>query len=151
MIEKRTIYTDGGCDVATKNGAWACLIANSETGFLREIVGRERDTTCNRMEMTAIIAALEIAIPGDMIMSDSQLCVNTLNEWAPRWERNGWRKSDKRPVMNLDLVKKAMELKRASPGVVIKWIKGHAGIAGNERVDQLCTKEIARLNEDGGR
>lgn len=142
----RTIYTDGGCCTRTKIGAWAAVREDSPVEFF-ERSGIAKDTTCNRMEMSAIIAALEIAEPDDMICSDSQLCVNTLNDWAAGWERNGWRKKDKQPVKNLDLVQKAFALKKSKPTVRVEWVRGHSGILGNEKADQICTQLII---EGGG-
>ena len=74
-----------------------------------------------------------------MVYSDSKLCVQTLTEWAARWEKNGWtRGKEKAEVKNLDLVREAFELKKMRPGVDIRWQKGHAGATWNEYADRLA-------------
>ena len=98
------------------------------------------ETTNNRMELSAIIAALE-RLPFDTqrtIYSDSNLCVRSLNEWAPGWEKKGWRKADGKKVENEDLVRQAYGLYRSRPNVKLVWLKGHAGGTWNEVADALA-------------
>lgn len=133
---KREIYTDGGCCPATTVGAWAVVVMK-DGNLARELSGAERSTTNNRMEMKAIIEALKLAEPGDVIHSDSELCLMTLNRWAAGWERRGWKRKGG-PVKNLDLVQTAWALKQAKPGVELKWVKAHCGIVGNEIADGIC-------------
>jgi ribonuclease HI len=108
--------------------------------------GRAPQTTNNRMELTALMAAYEIIdehAPNEevVIWSDSQLVVNTLTKWAPAWERNGWRRRGG-PVKNLDLVKPLYDLARAHPRATVKWLRGHHGSRWNEYVDMLATAPL---------
>ena len=97
-------------------------------------------TTNNRMEFSALIDAYN-TLPGDArvtVHSDSRLCVNTITQWAPKWERNGWkRKGDH--LKNLDLVKELLRLYRAHPKCKLVWIAAHSGDRWNEYADSLAT------------
>ena len=93
------------------------------------------------MELTALIEAYE-ALPEDskvVVHSDSQLCVNTINQWAAGWERRGWRRKGGE-VKNLDLVKRLFALAKAHPGVKLEWIKAHDGTRWNEYADALASE-----------
>lgn len=86
-----------------------------------------------------MIAGLKM-LPEDAevtLYSDSELCVKTANEWAAKWERRGWRRSEKHEVKNLDLVKRLYEIRQARPRVRIEWVRGHSGIRWNEYADAL--------------
>ena len=102
--------------------------------------GAEKDTTNNRMEMTALIEAYR-ALPKDAsvtVFTDSKLCFDTITKWAPGWEKKGWkRKGD--PLKNLDLVKELLELNRARPNCPLEWMRAHAGSRWNEYADSLAT------------
>ncbi len=102
--------------------------------------GAEEETTNNRMEMTALIEAYR-SLPEDAsvtVLTDSQLCFNTVTKWAPGWEAKGWkRKGD--PLKNLDLVKELLALYRAHPDCPLKWMRAHAGSRWNEYADSLAT------------
>lgn len=102
--------------------------------------GHDPSTTNNRMELTALIRAFaSLSDNADIeIHSDSELCVKTINEWAPAWERRGWRRSSG-PIANLDLVQQLFALHRAKPRVRLKWIKAHNGWLWNEYADSLST------------
>lgn len=106
------------------------------------IVGRDRSTTNNKMEMTAAIKALEAVPQGLPIVlhSDSQYVIKGATEWLRAWKAKGWRKADGKPVLNQDLW---MQMDAAMVGrkIVWKWVKGHAGHPENERVDQLANGE----------
>ena len=108
--------------------------------IVAEQSGAEPDTTNNRMEMTALINAYE-ALPADgvfTIYSDSQLCVNTINQWAAGWEKRGWKRKTG-PIKNLDLVKRAYALAADRPNVELKWIRAHDGSRWNEYADALAS------------
>ena len=135
-------YADGACEPNPGIGGWGLVVYRDGTE-LGTACGGEPRTTNNRMEMLAITRALQaiylkrevIRSPVNQcfILSDSQLCVNTLTQWARNWERRNW--GGKK---NIDLVKPAWELVKALPFVRIEWVKGHAGNRGNERADRLA-------------
>ncbi|KWT72262.1 MULTISPECIES: ribonuclease H [unclassified Variovorax] len=138
MIE---IYTDGACwPNPSANGGWG-FVAYANGAEIHTANGAaEGLTTNNRMEMTAMLRAMMWlgGRPG-RIHSDSQYVVNGLNSWCKGWERRGWMRKDKGamvPVMNADLWQ-VMVIARM-PQHQIQWVKGHAGIMGNERADQLA-------------
>lgn len=137
-----TIYTDGGCDPNPGVGGWG-VAAYEDRALVFSDCGGELESTNNRMEMRAIIKALEYAAGRACeIRSDSQLCVNTLTVWAAGWRANGWKKKKAKDgeIKNLDLVQQAFALKEANPLARIVWVKGHAGEAGNELADELATR-----------
>ncbi|MBW2736751.1 MAG: ribonuclease HI [Deltaproteobacteria bacterium] len=122
------LFTDGACS------------GNPGPGGCAEMNGYDPDTTNNRMEMLALIRSYEL-LPTDaheVIYSDSQLCVKTINEWAAGWERRGWKRKQG-PVKNLELVKQAHALAKAHPHVELCWIKAHNGSRWNEYADALAT------------
>ncbi|MFT3850067.1 MAG: ribonuclease HI [Propionivibrio sp.] len=138
------IYADGGCRGNPGPGGWGVLM---QAGALeKELCGGERDTTNNRMELTAVIRALE-ALKRPLTVSvhtDSQYVQKGISQWIHNWKRNGWRTSDKKPVKNADLWQILDGLAKQHQ---IKWIwvKGHAGHAGNERADALANRGIDEL------
>ena len=107
----------------------------------KEGSGAEADTTNNRMELLAAIRGLEaLTRPCDVVMfSDSQYVVKGIQTWLAGWKRNGWRKADKQPVLNVDLWQ-ALDAQLARHRVEARWVKGHAGHAENERVDTLANQ-----------
>jgi ribonuclease HI len=108
--------------------------------IVEERFGSDPSTTNNRMELTALIAALEM-LPEDAeatVYSDSQLCVKTINEWAAGWEQRGWRRKSG-PIANLELVQKLWRLVGDHPGVKLQWIRAHDGSRWNEYADALAT------------
>jgi ribonuclease HI len=115
--------------------------------IVAERSGSDPATTNNRMELTALIAAYR-ALPEDAriaVYSDSQLCVKTVNEWAPGWERRGWRRRGG-PIANLELVKELTALARAHPHAELRWIRAHDGSRWNEYADALAPAYL----RDGG-
>lgn len=111
----------------------------------KTLKGGELDTTNNRMEMMAAIKALEAIKPGfrgDITLwTDSTYVLKGITEWIHGWKKRGWKKSDKKPVVNLDLWKR-LDALNAERDVTWKWVKGHAGIEGNERADELAREGI---------
>ena len=133
------VFTDGGSHPNPGPGGWGMVWV--EDGEIRaQAHGHEPDTTNNRMELTALIAAYE-ALPEDaevVVYSDSRLCVNTITQWAPAWERKGWKRKGE-PLKNLDLVKPLLALYRSHPGCKLQWIAAHSGNRWNEYVDSLAS------------
>ena len=138
------IYTDGGCSGNPGPGGWAFVV--SENGEIREYrSGGDQSTTNNKMELTAVINALEYAKANGerdvVILTDSQYVKNGITVWIHSWKKNGWRTSSKAPVKNVEywvtLDKLNDEL-----NVDWQWVKGHAGIKYNEICDSLCQKQI---------
>ena len=133
------IFTDGGARPNPGPGGWG--VVHVVDGVIQaERYGSERDTTNNRMELTALIQGMKLIDPETEmeVYSDSDLCVKTINEWAASWERRGWKRKDG-PVKNLDLVRELYELKKERPKVRLKWIKAHNGWLWNEYVDSLAS------------
>lgn len=139
---KSGVFTDGSCEGNPGPGGWGFVWVEDDR-IVQEGCGSDGDTTNNRMELTALIEALR-ALPSDAeisVYSDSQLCVKTVNEWAPGWERRGWKRKSG-PIANLELVKEFYALARARPGVRIEWIKAHDGSRWNEYADALASRHL---------
>ena len=148
-----TIYTDGGCHSSTGTGGWAAII-KVEGYRAISLSGGEKDTTNNRMELTAAIKALEFmlvkVVPTEYIelTSDSKYVVNGITQWVPGWKNKGWITSADEPVVNRDLWEQLDEL-NAKLDVSWNWVKGHAGDEINEQCDHLTQVEIAKIDEPG--
>ncbi len=138
------IYTDGACRGNPGPGGWAATL--QWEGHLRELSGAERETTNNRMELTAVIRALE-ALKRSMpvrVYTDSQYVRQGITEWMANWKKRDWRTADKKPVKNRDLWE-ALDAAAARHEVEWHWVKGHSGVPGNERVDALANAAIDAL------
>jgi ribonuclease HI len=138
------IYTDGACRGNPGPGGWAALLLFGE--HERELSGAEVMTTNNRMELTAVIRALEALkrpVKG-RIYTDSQYVRQGILEWVPNWKKRGWKTADKKPVKNQDLWETLDALARVHE-LEWHWVKGHAGNVGNERVDALANRAIDAL------
>lgn len=133
------VFTDGGCQPNPGPGGWG-YVHVVEGQIIQQEHGHESDTTNNRMELTALIKAFSALSSNTplTIHSDSQLCVRTINEWAPNWERKGWRRSTG-PIANLDLVQELYALHKEKPNISLQWIKAHNGWLWNEYADALST------------
>jgi ribonuclease HI len=132
------IFTDGSCDPNPGPGGWGWVWVEEGT-ILDQGHGREPATTNNRMELRALIEAFK-NLPEDrdlVVFSDSQLCVNTINEWAPGWERRGWKRKGG-PIKNLDLVQELYALALSKPRIELRWIRAHEGTRWNEYADALA-------------
>ncbi|HTQ73086.1 MAG TPA: ribonuclease HI [Burkholderiales bacterium] len=138
------IYADGACKGNPGPGGWGAIVRAG--GSERELYGGERQTTNNRMELTAVIRALEsIEAPsGVEVYTDSQYVQKGISEWLPDWKRRGWRTADKKPVKNVDLWQR-LERAAAAHRVSWHWIKGHAGHPENERADALANRGAEEL------
>lgn len=142
------IYTDGGCSGNPGPGGWGVVVIFN--GEARQLSGGEKNTTNNRMELTAAINALSIVKNTPdfknhkiTVNIDSQYVKNGITVWIKGWKLKGWKMADKKPVKNQDLWIQLDELNSAL-NVSWNWVKGHAGIEYNEICDQLCQKEIAK-------
>jgi ribonuclease HI len=138
------IYTDGACRGNPGPGGWAALLLFGE--HEREISGAESDTTNNRMELTAVIRALEALkrpIEG-AIYTDSQYVRQGVLEWLPNWKARGWKTADRKPVKNQDLWQ-TLDALVPRHDLEWHWVRGHSGNPGNERVDQLANLAIDAL------
>ena len=135
------IYTDGACKGNPGAGGWGALLQQS--GREKELCGGEPGTTNNRMELIAVIRALEALKRSCQIdiYTDSQYVQKGISEWIASWKRRGWKTAGKKPVKNVDLWQ---ELDRLAAGHNIRWhwVKGHAGHAENERADVLANRGI---------
>ncbi len=139
------IYTDGACSGNPGPGGWAAVL--SASGVSKEISGGEALTTNNRMELTAVIKALEaLKRPCDVkVYSDSAYIVNAFGQdWISGWIRNGWRNSAKAEVANKDLWQRLVELTKIHQVEFIK-VKGHADNELNNRCDKLAVAESAKF------
>lgn len=134
------IFTDGSSVPNPGPGGWGAVHV-VEGEVVAEASGSHPDTTNNRMELEALIAAADLAPEGEevTVFTDSNLAVNTINQWAANWERNGWKRKSG-PVENLDLVKRAYEAYRNRPELSLVWIKAHVGYTWNEYADELANR-----------
>jgi ribonuclease HI len=131
------IYTDGACKGNPGVGGWGALLRYA--GRTRELHGGEPHTTNNRMELTAVIRALEtLSRPCRVrLHTDSQYVQQGISRWIHDWKRRGWRTADRKPVKNEDLWRQLDEL-AGRHEIEWIWVKGHAGHDGNERADALA-------------
>lgn len=137
------IYTDGACRGNPGPGGWGALLSYGE--HQKELSGAEALTTNNRMELTAVIRALEaLKRPSELrIFTDSEYVRRGITEWVKSWKARGWKTADRKPVKNQDLWERLDELVIPHK-IEWRWVKGHSGIPGNERVDRLANEAIDR-------
>jgi len=139
---KSGVFTDGSCEGNPGPGGWGFVWVEDDR-IVAEDHGADPETTNNRMELAALIAAYK-TLPENStltIYSDSQLCVKTVNEWAAGWEKRGWRRKAG-PIANLVLVQELYTLANAHPDVTLAWIKAHDGSRWNEYADALATSYL---------
>ncbi len=144
-MKKVEIFTDGACSGNPGPGGWGAVLRYQTVE--REISGGELDTTNNRMELTAVIKALKLLKePCEVILcSDSKYVCDAITKgWAKNWQKNNWRKADKKPALNSDLWETLLALLEKHE-VSVKWVKGHAGHPENERCDTLAVSTIEKL------
>jgi ribonuclease HI len=141
------IHTDGACLGNPGPGGWGVLL--HWCGVERELSGGEADTTNNRMELMAAIAALEsLREPCEVILhTDSQYVRQGILEWMAGWIRRGWKTAGGAPVKNRDLWERLHQA-AARHQVDWRWVKGHSGDPGNERVDQLARNQALKFKEN---
>lgn len=133
------IYTDGACRGNPGRGGWGAILVYN--GREKELSGGERETTNNRMELTAAIKALSmLKEPCDVTLySDSKYLIDAVTKgWAVSWRAKGWKKADKSPALNPDLWEEVLRLIDIH-NVTFIWVKGHDGHSYNERCDKLAT------------
>lgn len=140
------MYTDGACKGNPGPGGWGVLLEFG--GREKELYGGERQTTNNRMELTAVIRGLQALNRRCKIdlHTDSKYVQQGITEWIHGWKKRGWRTADKKPVKNDDLWKTLDELARQHD-IDWHWVKGHAGHDGNERADALANRGVEAVLE----
>lgn len=141
------IYTDGACKGNPGAGGWGVLLQYN--GRKREIYGGEAYTTNNRMELTAVIRALEALKRRCKVRlhTDSQYVQKGISVWIHDWKKRGWRTAEKKPVKNADLWRRLDELANQHEIEWI-WVRGHAGDGGNERADELANRGVENVTRD---
>lgn len=138
------IYTDGACRGNPGPGGWGVVLSSG--AHEKELRGAEMQTTNNRMELTAAIRALAALKRGSTVAlyTDSQYVRRGVLEWLAQWKARDWRTADRKPVKNIDLWQELeREIERHS--IEWHWVKGHAGVPGNERADQLANEAIDEM------
>ncbi len=144
-MKKLDIYTDGACSGNPGKGGWGAVLVYK--GAEKEISGSEKQTTNNRMELTAVIKALQLLKePCEVnLTTDSKYVCDAVNKgWVYGWKKKGWIKSDKKPALNVDLWEELLEQLKIHD-VTFNWVKGHNGHPYNERCDKLAVSEYQRL------
>lgn len=144
-MKKVNLYTDGACKGNPGPGGYGAILEYN--GNEKELSGGNKSTTNNRMELMAAIVGLEtLKEPCEvMLYSDSKYLVDAIEKgWLASWRRNNWRKSDRSPVLNIDLWERLIiQLERHK--VILNWIKGHNGHPKNERCDRLAVAAAERV------
>jgi len=144
-LNRIEIYTDGACKGNPGPGGWGVLLKSGATE--KELFGGELATTNNRMELTAVIVALEaLKRPCHVLLhADSQYVLKGMTEWLAGWKARGWKTAAKQPVKNVDLWQR-LDALVATAGHKIdwRWVKGHNGDPGNERADELANRGVAQ-------
>jgi ribonuclease HI len=135
------IYTDGACRGNPGPGGWGAFLSTGD--HEKELSGAEPLTTNNRMELTAVIRALEaLKRPTEArIFTDSEYVRRGITEWVKNWKARGWKTADRKPVKNQDLWER-LDALAAGHKIEWRWVKGHSGVPGNERVDRLANEAI---------
>jgi ribonuclease HI len=143
MSSAVTIYTDGACKGNPGPGGWGALIVWRD--HEKELCGGEAATTNNRMELTAVIRALEALRRGcDVeLYTDSQYVKNGIESWIHTWKKNGWKTADRKPVKNAELWRE-LDALAAAHRVRWHWVRGHNDHPGNERADALANRGASR-------
>lgn len=148
MSEKSNveIFTDGACSGNPGPGGWGAILRLG--GRERELSGGDPATTNNRMELMAVISALEaLQRPCRVkLYTDSKYVLEGATKWIHGWKKNGWRTADKKPVKNVELWQR-LDQARNGHQVGWIWVKGHSGHVENERADQLARDEIEKLRK----
>lgn len=143
-MKKVYIYTDGACSGNPGPGGWGAVLVYN--GVEKELSGSEKETTNNRMEMTAVIKALSaLKEKCDITLTtDSKYVCDAINKgWVYSWKKNNWKKADKKPALNVDLWEQLLDLLNKQQ-VEFIWVKGHNGHKYNERCDELAVNEYQK-------
>lgn len=143
-MKQVTIYTDGACKGNPGPGGWGVLLEFN--GTQKRLHGGERQTTNNRMELTAAISALDALKEACEVTlyTDSSYVMQGLTTWLPNWKARGWRTASKEPVKNQDLWQR-LDAAASRHRIDWKWVKGHNGDPGNEEADRLANEGVAAV------
>ncbi len=144
-MKKVELFTDGACSGNPGPGGWGCVLRFGR--HEKELCGGENNTTNNRMELTAVIMGLEsLKEPCEVrLVTDSKYVADSIQKgWVESWRKNGWKKADKKPALNVDLWERLLPLLDRHQ-VSIEWVKGHAGHPENERCDRLAVAYYQNL------
>ena len=144
-MKRVTVYTDGACSGNPGPGGWGAIL--EWNGVEKELHGGENPTTNNRMELTAVIVALETLKEACVVelYSDSKYVIDALTKgWLDSWRKNGWRKADKKPVLNVDLWERLLP-QLARHEMHYHWVKGHAENEKNNRCDKMAVDESKKF------
>ena len=146
MTDRVEIFTDGACKGNPGPGGWGALLRIN--GQSKELKGSEPETTNNRMEMQAVISALESLKKPCMVQltTDSKYVLDGVKSWMPNWKKRGWKTASKAPVKNKDLWMQIDVLVQAHD-IEWAWVKGHSGHVENERVDKLANDAIDEMQK----
>jgi ribonuclease HI len=141
-MDKIDIFTDGACKGNPGPGGWGALLVMGERE--KELFGGELGTTNNRMELKAVIEALNaLTRPCEVVVhTDSQYVQKGISEWIHGWKARGWKTAAREPVKNVDLWQ-ALDAAQARHKLEWRWVRGHNGHAGNERADALANRGVA--------
>lgn len=136
---KTGVFTDGASHPNPGEGGWGAVYVVDDC-IIKQARGADPSTTNNRMELTALIAGYELVPEGTAatVLTDSKLCVDTINQWAAGWKKNGWKRKSG-AIKNLDLIQKLYSSAQARPDIELCWIKAHSGNRWNEFADSLAT------------
>lgn len=143
-MKKVEIFTDGACSGNPGPGGWGAILRYN--GVEKELSGGASDTTNNRMELSAVIFALKaLKMPCEVtVTTDSKYVYESITKgWVYSWQKNGWRKADKKPALNVDLWTELLELLNKHQ-VTFNWVKGHNEHPENERCDRLAVAECEK-------
>ncbi len=143
-MKKVEIFTDGACSGNPGPGGWGAILRYN--GVEKELSGGASDTTNNRMELSAVIFALKaLKLPCEVtVTTDSKYVYESITKsWVYSWQKNGWRKADKKPALNVDLWTELLELLNKHQ-VTFNWVKGHNEHPENERCDRLAVAECEK-------
>lgn len=144
-MNKIIIYTDGGCRGNPGIGGWGVWLRYGE--FDKKLKGSEKNTTNNRMELTAAIKALEAIKSSDIaidLFTDSKYVMDGINKWINAWKSKNWKTANKKPVKNIDLWQ-CLDALNQQHKVTWHWVKGHSNDKGNEMADMLANQAMDEL------
>ncbi|MEW5886300.1 MAG: ribonuclease HI [Pseudomonadota bacterium] len=144
-MNRVVIYTDGACKGNPGPGGWGVLLRSEAA--VKELHGGEAQTTNNRMELTAVIQALQaLKRPCHVTLwLDSEYVRKGITEWLPGWKAKGWKTAARQPVKNVDLWQQLDALvQQGGHEIDWRWVRGHAGDPGNERADALANLGVAQ-------
>ena len=133
------VFTDGSSVPNPGPGGWGAVYV-VDNDIVDQVHGHDADTTNNRMELLALVKGVDLVPEGEttVLYTDSRLAVQTINKWAPGWEKAGWKRKTG-TIKNLDLVKELVAKTKSRPELQLQWVKAHAGNRWNEYADALAT------------